>query len=245
MKEVVVEIKKKGEFSQLPDSIVERVAKIAKGDVKESRALLRKYFGVFLTNKVLKIKDEKVLESHISSKGRDYNSFYQNIFQETNEFESVVDVGCGVNGFSYKYLEEVLGGVSYIGIEAVGQIVDNMNYYFKENEFNAKALCEDVFNSEKIKQVIISQHSPRVILLLQILDALEGFEKNSSKKLLLAINETLVERDLIVITMPMKSISGKTKFEASRNWLRYFLEENFRIEEFLVGNEMIFRARKK
>ena len=46
-------------------------------------------------------------------------------------------------------------------------------------------------------------------------------------------------------SMPMKSISGKTKFEASRNWLRYFLEENFRVEEFLVGNEMIFRARKK
>jgi hypothetical protein len=244
MNEIILEIKKKGEFSKLPDSVVERVAKIAKGDVKASRALLRKYFGVFLTNKVLKIKNEEVLRSHISSKDRGYSSFYQNIFDGTNEFESVVDIGCGVNGFSYKYLEEVLGSVSYIGVEAVGQVVGNMNEYFKENEFNAKAICEDVFNSEKMKQIIISQHSPRVILLLQVLDALEGFEKNSSKKLLLAINETLGEKDLIVITMPMKSISGKTKFEASRNWLRYFLEDNFKVEEFLVGNEMVFRARK-
>ena len=79
----IEKIKQKKEFSGLPDSIVERAAKMAKGDVKESRALLRKYFGVFLTNRVLKGKGsvDEILSTHMSSKKRNYEKFYSEIFE--------------------------------------------------------------------------------------------------------------------------------------------------------------------
>ena len=40
--------------------------------------------------------------------------------------EKIFDLGAGINGFSYNYFPK---GVYYVGIEAMGQLVDLMNYY--------------------------------------------------------------------------------------------------------------------
>ena len=55
---LIREVKKKKEFSGLPDSVVKRALAESGDDVKEARSLLRKYFGVFLTNRVLKGKGD-------------------------------------------------------------------------------------------------------------------------------------------------------------------------------------------
>ncbi len=244
--DLTLEVKKKKEVSQLPDSLIRRALEICSEDVKETRALLRKFFGVFLTNKVFKLGDESVLNSHISSKGRDYEEFYELLFKEGTQFESVIDIGCGVNGFSYSFVKERLGDVDYVGIEAVGQLVDKMNLFFKEKEYtNAKAICLDVFDLEEIGKSFSEVKSPRAIFLFQVIDALEGFEKDFSKKLLLSLKENISSKDVIFISMPMKSISGKTKFEAKRGWLRWFLEENFQVEEFFIGDERVFECKRK
>jgi SAM-dependent methyltransferase len=245
-KELIFEVKKKREFSKLPDSIVRKALMASNNNVKEARAFLRKYFGVFMTNKVLKGKTEEVLDSHISSKLRDYKIFYKEIFKE-NKFESVIDLGCGANGFSYNFLEEELGDIEYIGIEASGQIVDNTNDYFKENKIkNAKVFCEDLFNTEGVISLIKKSEKPTAIFLLQVVDALEKLDRNYSKQLINSIFEVLDEKDLVVITMPLASISGKKKFEAKRTWLSDFLEEKFYLErDFELGNERVFLVRKK
>ena len=62
---LIDEVKKKKEFSGLPDSIVERALSESGEDIKESRKLLRKYFGVFLTNRVLKKKGNKLESSNL------------------------------------------------------------------------------------------------------------------------------------------------------------------------------------
>jgi hypothetical protein len=175
---LVDEVKKKKEFSQMPDSIVEKSLVLSKESVKDSRAFLRKYFGVFLTNKVLKGKTEEVLESHISSKLRNYKEFYKRIFAG-NKFNSVIDLGSGANGFSYNFLKEELGEVEYFGVEASGQIVDNTNEYFKKQKIvNSKVECLDLFDKEKVFSLIKKSKSPRAILMLQVVDALESLERN-------------------------------------------------------------------
>ena len=128
-KKLISEIKKKREFSELPDSIIERAAEMAKGDVKESRALLRKYFGVFLTNKVLKGRGscDELLKAYMSSRKRDYPEFYKEIFSEIGNVGFVVDLGAGMNGFSYGYLNDEVGEVDYVAAEAAGQEVKHMN----------------------------------------------------------------------------------------------------------------------
>ena len=65
---IVEEVKKKREFRELPDSVVLRVLEQTESEddkerVKEARVILRKYFGVFLTNRVIKPKD--VLDYHL------------------------------------------------------------------------------------------------------------------------------------------------------------------------------------
>ncbi len=260
--ELIAEVKKKREFSCLPDSIVERVLEECvecdqKNLVKEARSKLRKFFGVFLTNKVLKGKGEDVLSSHISSKFRDYDEFYEKIFAPLsvpqnlggNGFEgvrSVVDLGCGVNGFSFGHLRDALGDVRYVGVEAAGQLVDKMNSYFVENKYSGKAHCIDLFDAPKVVSIVRAVPSPKIVLMLQVIDALESMEKDYSKVFLDGLMAHLTKDDMVVITMPMSSISGRKKFEVGRKWLRDYLSEKFDlVDEFIVGNERVFRVKVK
>src|SRR3989344_4394721 len=241
MKEIINEIKKKKEFSKLPDSIVERAAKLSGGDVKEARALLRKYFGVFLTNKVLKGKffPEDILKSHISSKNRDYKIFYEEIFEEINDVGSIIDLGCGVNGFSYNLLKDITGEIEYFGIEASRQLVDNMNYYFKKSGVGicCKAINLDIFEIDKVINILKKAKKPRIVFMFQLIDALENFEKDFSKKFLLGISK---ECEMIVLTLPLFSLGGRKRFVVQRKWLTDFLKDNFKIEkDFKIGNERV------
>ncbi len=241
--ELIKKIKKKKEFSQLPNSIVRRLAEICDYDVKKTRALLRKYFGVFLTNKVLKGKNPEVLTRHISSKKRDYQIFYKSIFKKLPQykFKSIIDLGSGVNGFSYNLLSKYFPNIDYIALEASGKIVENMNYYFIDEKYkNSKAIQTDLFNLKDLEKVVKDYKSPRLVFIFQLIDALETFQKNFSKKLFIKLKENTSTEDIFVITLPLESLSGKTKFNVQRKWLMDFLNENFiLIEDFNLFGERI------
>jgi len=240
--ELIDEIKRKRELSKLPDSIVERAAVMGKGDVKESRALLRKYFGVFLTNKVLKGKGD-LLKVHMSSKKRDYEKFYGEIFDGLGDVKSVIDLGAGLNGFSYGYLKEVVGDVNYVAVEAAGQEVDHMNKYFFENDFSGRAVCMDLFEVEEIKSLLEVEKRPRFVFLFQVVDALENLERNFSKKFITEISE---ECEKIVISLPTESLGRRKKFAAQRKWIMDFLKEHFMIEkDFKMNGERVVVISRK
>lgn len=227
MEDKIIEIKQKKEFSQLPDSIVRMAAEEAKGDVKIARAILRKYFGVFLTNRVLKLKDKEVLKYHLSTKKRDYDSVYAKISKLVGKVSSIIDLGSGSNGYSIDYIKKYFGEIEYLGIEASGQLVDNINHYFKEEKLErAIVFHEDLFNLERINELVLQGRAPRLVFLFQVIDALENFEKNYSKKLLLEISKV---SNFIVVSLPLQSLSKGKKFAVSRNWLVDFLKENFSI----------------
>jgi len=228
---LVDEVKRKREFSGLLDSVVLRALDLVGGDVKDARALLRKYFGVFLTNRVLKGKGD-LLGMHMSSKKRDYQKFYSKIFGVVGglgrlgedfddcrhrEVGSIIDLGCGVNGFSYKYLPR---GVSYVGVEAVGQLVDLTNGYFEEEGVSAEAVCMDLFDVDLVVDILKNSKKPRVVFLFQVVDALEGLERDFSKRFLLEISG---ECEWIVLSLPMESLGSRKKFESRRKWLVDFL----------------------
>jgi hypothetical protein len=245
-KELILKVKGKKIFSELPDGLIWRFLEKNNLEIKETRADLRKFFGVFLTNRVLKGVDKDILKSHISSKGRDYLNFYNEIFGDVKGIKSVIDLGCGANGFSYSFLEGVLGNINYHGVEAAGQLVKKMNDYFDLEGFgNAGVVNLDLFEKEKVLKILSDSKSPKVVMLLQVIDALENLKKDYSKELLLGLKDSLESKDLVVISMPLKSISGRKKFEVRRTWLKEFLERNFLIErDFNVGDERVFLVRK-
>ncbi len=253
MNSLINKTKEKREFSGLPDSLVEKVLGFKqiknKSDdekIKLTRAFLRKYFGVFMTNKVLRLNDESVLGSHISSKKRNYVELYEKIFGHEKFFKSVIDLGCGVNGFSYKYLREFIGDASYVGIEATKQLVDKLNVYFRESGFvSASSIWADLFDLDFLSDVIGKSEDPKIIFAFQVLDALESIEGDFSKKLLLKIREPMGQNDRIVLSFSMKSISGRTQFKSGREWVIQFLRDNFTIvDDFYMFDERFLIIKK-
>lgn len=239
----IKEIKNKREFSGLPDSIVERALILNKNDIKETRAFLRKYFGVFLTNRIIKGRGD-LLKIHMSSKKRDYDKFYDEIFSKLLLAKSVIDFGCGVNGLTFPYLHKKFGVCEYLGFEATSQVVDAVNGFFNENGYDkiANVMWCDLFNVEVILRNIRGLLRPRVAFMFQIVDALENIEKNFSKKFIL---EVLRECEWVVLTLPTESLGGGKKFAVRRNWIIDFLKENFFIDkDFEMSGERIICLRK-
>ena len=93
-------------------------------------------------------------------------------------------------------------------------------------------------NFKKIEKIIKKTKSPRVVFLFKVIDSLELFEKNSSKKLLKSI---VPLADEVVVSFAIKSLSSHKKFKVKRNWLVNFIKDNFKIlKSFELGNEKYF-----
>jgi len=235
-RELVAKVQEKKEFKELPESLIEKVLLLKEivklqdeEKIKQARALLRKYFTVFLSNKITKGKlgSEELLKRHISSKNRDYAGLYKRIIG--NE-KTIIDLGAGLNGLS-------IGGIGkkYVAVEATRVLVEIMNNYFKQNKIPAEATWEDLFNLNKILEIVKNTEKPRAIWVFNIIDALEYLERDYSKKLLLELKN---QAEKIIISWPTQSLQKQKKFKAKRFWILNFLEENFNIlDEFEANGE--------
>jgi hypothetical protein len=251
-KEIYEQIIKKKDFSQLPKKDVERTfEKFAKRQVSDeekirlTRDLLRKVFSAFTSKKILSLKDkdpEWVLRKHISTRER--LPYYEELYSKiVKPGESVFDLGAGINGFSYNYFSK---GTEYIAVEAMGQLVDLMNYYFKTRGIEeAMAVQESLFELEKIKKYIGQVRGSKVVFLFKTLDSLEMLERDYSKRLLKEI-VPLVDR--VVVSFATRSLLKRTKFRVSRKWITGFIGENFDvIDDFELGSEryIVFKSKDR
>jgi len=253
-KKIYEKIISKKEFSQLPKKDVERTFKIFErretsdeDKIKLTRDLLRKVYFAFGSLKLLnpKIIDKKsvdeILKKHISTKERFdyYGELYSKLLKDFGEVE-VIDLGAGINGLSFQYFKK---GTDYMGIEAVGQLVDLMNFYFKKNKISAKAYHESLFELGKIKKIIQKTKKPRVVFLFKTVDSLEMLERDYSKKFLKEI-VPLVDR--VVVSFATKSLIARKKFKVKRYWFENFVKDNFKIlEDFDLGSERYIVFTKK
>lgn len=253
---IIKQITLKKEFSQLPEMDVrlafdkfERRQVSDEEKIRLTRELLHKVFGAFTSKKLLSPKNKSedwILRKHISTRERlpYYSEIYKRILSEyKNKKVSIIDFGAGVNGFSYKYFQDLNVKVDYLGIEAVGQLVDLMNDYFLKEKLNAVAIHEGLFNLDKIKKIIGKTEKPRVVFLFKVLDSLEMLEEDYSKKLL---KEVLQFADKIVVSFATRSMSARKKFYAKRNWILNFIQTNFEVlEDFEIGGERYISFRVK
>ena len=246
--ELLKKIIEKKEFSQLPKKDVELVFEKFENKelndyqkLKLTRDLLRKIYSSFSSRKLLReVKGRDVewfLNKHKSTKERlpFYGDIYKKIFLGVTEKEiSVIDLGAGINGLSYNFFPKNLK-IKYIGIEAVGQLVDLMNKFFLNEKINGKAIHESLFELEKIKKIIEKQKRPRIVFLFKVIDSLELIERNYSKKLL---KEIAPLADRIAVSFATRSLGRRSEFSARRNWLINFVEENFNlVDDFEINGE--------
>lgn len=252
-------IMKKREFSQLPlKDVGIAFSHFAKRQVSDAekirltRALLHKVYASFLSSKLLgiKVKDAQwMLRKHLSTRERlgFYDQLYERIFgllehsfppvcpQQKGTLKrgiTVFDLGCGMNGFSFAYFPR---GVMYVGVEAIGQLVDQMNNYFTREKLHARAVHESLFALETIQPLLRKEQGTRIVFLFKVLDSLEMMQRNYSKELLCAIVPLV---DFVVVSFATQSMVSRKRFSAKRNWIVDFIGETFKIEDaFALGSE--------
>jgi SAM-dependent methyltransferase len=246
----------KKEFSQLPKEDVEKAFEqfnkkhlVDEEKIKLTRDLLRKVFSVFSSGKLLNKREreaEWILRKHISTKERldYYKELYKRIFLGLDKRKEicVFDLGCGVNGLSYEYMQEQgEKGINYFGFEAVGQIVNLANFYFKNNKLNARVYHESLFNISKVLGVVGNCKNNKIILMFKVVDSLEMVERDYSKKLLLGLRDKLGMGDKIIVSFATRSLVARKKFNVSRKWFEDFAKDNFNIlDDFELGGERYF-----
>ena len=251
--EAYKKIIEKKEFSQLPRIDVEKTfshfEKRQCSDeekIRLTRDLLRKIFSAFASQKILSPKDkdeEWILRKHLSTRERlpFYGEVYSRILKDEKKDLSIIDLGAGINGFSYIFFEKLGFKPRYVGVEAVGQLVFLMKDYFKKSKKNGRVIHASLFELEKIKKIIEKQKKPRIVFLFKTIDSLEMLQRDYSKKLLLEI-ASLSEK--VVISFAKGSMIKKTRFKANRNWIADFIKNNFDIlDDFEIGSEryIVFR----
>ena len=255
MKKLFEKIISKKEFSDLPKKDVKLIFdKFNKKEfsdeekLEKTRDLLRKVYFAFGSRKLLnpkilqKKKINEILNKHISTKERFsyYSELYERLLKDfENKKLAIIDLGAGINGLSYESFEDLAINPCYVGYEAVGQLVDLMNNYFKTKDFGkfCTALKGSLFDLESVKKVIKIKlkKQDRVVFLFKTIDSLEMVDKNYSKVLLREI-APLVNR--IVVSFATRSLIKKTKFKAKRTWLINFIKDNFKIlDDFEIKGE--------
>ena len=248
--EILERIREKREFSQLPEKDIEmayehftRRQTSEDEKIKLTKEVLRKIFSAFVSKKLLSLKnkDEQwILRKHISTRERlpHYKEIYKRLFGEYKK-ASVIDLGAGINGFSYNFL-----GIDakYTAIESVGQLVELMNFYFKKKKINGKAIHLSLFEKEKVLKIIKKEKKPKIVLMFKVLDALETLKRDYSKEL---ISEIVPFADRIAVSFATKSLGSREKFRAKRNWIVDFIKDNFKIlDDFEIGGERYIVFRK-
>lgn len=242
-KDIYEKIIKKKDFSHLLKEDVEKAFQnFEKRQVSDeekirlTRDLLRKIFSAFVSKKILSLKDKEpewVLRKHISTRERlpYYSELYSRLLKDFKTI-SIIDLGAGINGFGYGFFEKK---INYTAVEAVGQLVNLMNYYFKKEVPNAKAIHMSLFDLKNLKEIIKKTKKPKMVFLFKTIDSLEMLERNYSKKLLKEITPLV---DKIVISFASRSLIKKTKFRVKRTWIINFIKENFNIlDDFELGSE--------
>ncbi|MCK9568321.1 hypothetical protein M0R72_05210 [Candidatus Pacearchaeota archaeon] len=260
-KEIIDKIREKREFSQLPEKDIEMAFEnfekrqaSEEEKIKLTKELLRKNFSAFVSKKLLSLKNKEpewILRKHISTRERmnvqrsskngqtgerlsHYKEIYKRIFSEYKT-ASVIDLGAGVNGFSFNFFKEAGVKVKYTAIESVGQLVELMNFYFEKNKLNGNAVVLSLFEKEKVKKMIKDEKKPRIIFLFKVIDALEKIKHDYSKEL---ISELVPLADKFVLSFATKSLGNRKNFGAKRSWILDFVQDNFKIlDDFEIGGE--------
>jgi len=254
-REIIEKIMQKKEFSGLPKKDVELALKkfdkkhyLDEERIKLTRNLLLHIFSAFTSRKLFSWKEREpswILRKHLSTRERIpyYGEIYWRILNGVGKDLSVVDLGAGVNGFSYKYFGKAGFNVDYLAIEAMEQLVKLMNKYFRKNRIKARAIHLSLFELSKLKKEIRKTKKPRVVFLFKTLDSLELMERNYSKKLISEISDLA---DKIVVSFPTESMIKREKIWVKRTWILRFIEKHFKLlDHFQLGAERYIVFSKK
>ncbi|MBM3233387.1 hypothetical protein FJZ18_04445 [Candidatus Pacearchaeota archaeon] len=242
------EVKKKNEFSTLPDTLIlETVEKVLKKFpkveitphqikilVKEIRALLHRSTGMFQKGKTGKkrkgvLDAQELLKTHLSTYER--TDFYQLIKEKIKSLgiKSILDIGCGLNPLALASPE-----LLYNACDIRQDEIDIINNYFKSHGIEGHAFVFDIrkFNSDLPKADLC--------LLWKIIEIVGGDTHRLTRSLLNGL-----DCKYIIVSFSTVTLSGKNMRRKRRTWFeKIVLEENLAFDIFETTNEIFYIIKK-
>ncbi len=208
--------------------------------IKSIKNKLHQIHEIFLncnSNDIAKklLKEQKyddILSLHISTLERKplYNEFYNRIFATTGIPKSILDLACGYNPFSIKYMN-LNKDFEYYAYDINEETNELLNDFFKSNNYQGIAKTFDLAEA-------VPQEKTDIALVLKFLPLIEQQNKGFTLKFLKSIKSKY-----LVVSFPTKTVSGKV-VGMIPNYTNNFLDlikTDFKIiDKILFTNELVF-----
>jgi len=220
--------------------------KVFNSVVKKIREDARRIYGVYITKDYDKkeelLKDfniEELLKIHVSTKERikDYEYMYKEIIKRTINPKSILDLGCGLNPISKKYISD--NKIKYIASDLNEEDVLFINDFIKKG---IEKKCFDktsfAFRCDLTKETEIEKITQDTdwCLLLKVLDPVEEINENITYKIINKINSKW-----IICSFPTLTVSRKKMKNPKRNWFEKVLDRsNLEFNSFELENELFY-----
>lgn len=195
--------------------------------IKEIRRNLHKSYGAFQqsTNKREKLFRKgdylSILKTNLSTKERlsFYNILYKRIFSITSNPKSILDLGSGLNPFSFSFMN--IKEINYLSTEINQTDVDLLNSFFYKEKIKGKAIIFDLTEESSLKK-LKELSKVDICLMFKLFDSLEFTKKRKYKlieKILASTKSTW-----IVVSFATKTLSEKKMRFPERKWFESMLQ---------------------
>ncbi len=210
--------------------------------IKDVRMQLRRSYGLFRKKrkalKEFKIDvDEssvkEILKSHPSTKERlpFYKEIYEKIFMFTENPKVILDLGCGLNPFSYSYMK--LSDSMYFAYDLSAGEIKLINDYFRKSGIKGRADVLNFLHTDKVKKLPKAD----VAFLFKITDILDkGKGHKKTEELIQA-----VPAGFVVVSFPTVTMSGRKMNFPQRRWIELMCSRlRYQFQSFEAGNEIFY-----
>jgi hypothetical protein len=250
IEELIIKVKEKKELADLEDNFVKTAikeilkefpltefnprSKKTKEVIKKVRAKLRRTYGLFRENvKIDNIDNiEQVLKKHSSTKERFayYSELYTTLFKITGKVKTILDLGAGLNPFSYNYLGFK---PEYYAYDLGENEVNLINLFFEKNKIKGKAEVKDI-----TKHIFSKADIAFLFKMTEVIDQNRGHKRS----------EDLIKKlpvKYVVISFPTLTMSGKPMKVPERKWVQLMAERlNYDCQKIVLPNEIFYLITK-
>ncbi|MEM4260021.1 MAG: hypothetical protein QXG00_02190 [Candidatus Woesearchaeota archaeon] len=223
--------------------------------IKIVRKNLREIYGVFIldnyskinnhivTLKKLKEEDDKkylairILSVHKSTQERlpFYTEIYKKIFAITGKPKTILDLGCGLNPFSYFFLG---CRPNYIATDLNEKDLIPIQRFFEIEKINGYTIA---INLTKDYDTLKKMDKVDVCFVFKLFDSLEKTKFNVTENVIQNLNASYV-----IVSFPTRSLGGKKPIKKEkRAWFERILKKNnYTYTTFEVSNEFFYVINK-
>lgn len=220
--------------------------------IKFVRAELRQYYGMFvvdskkreeLLEKLDGLDDlethREILSTHESARERIgiYDKLYNDIFWITGKPDSILDLGCGMNPFSYPFMSVA---AKYYASDISSKDTDFVQRYFRKVGIDGITFP---LNLKGVAKAHVLDIFPKtdVCFLFKVLDSIETKGHKLAEILVKAINS-----DFVVASFSTRTLSGKRMRHPYRGWIEQMCKRiGYGYEVLEFENEIFYVINKQ